>query len=128
MNLESKPEEFTKQVRDTLLQVSKRRGKNRTDLIQEIATQIGRYISQQEYEITKLKNKLILCDSDVVSKLVADKKKLEEAAAYDKKWKARYKKYHETQAAEIDDLKKKLGIPEVPWYEQHLNDPKPELN
>ena len=128
MDLSATPEVFTEQVKTTMLQISSKRGVNRTDFINSIATQVGRFTGQQQYEITKLKNKLIMCDSDVVAKLLAEKKKLEEEAAYDKKWKARYKRHHERQAEEIDELKKKLGIPKVPWYEQGENDPPETVN
>jgi len=128
MDLSATPEVFTEQVKTTMLQISSKRGVNRTDFITSIATQVGRFIGQQQYEITKLKNKLIMCDSDVVAKLLAEKKKLEEEAAYDKKWKARYKRHHERQAEEIEELKKKLGIPKVPWYEQGENDPPETVN
>ena len=123
MNLKEGPEEFAKQVETTMLQISSKRGINRTDFIKSIATQVGRYIGQQQYEILGLKNKLIMCDSDVVGKLLAQKAKLEADAVYDRKWKARYKKHHANQEEEIKELKKKLGIEEVPWFEQHLNDP-----
>ena len=106
MDLSATPEVFTEQVKTTMLQISSKRGVNRTDFITSIATQVGRFIGQQQYEITKLKNKLIMWDSDVVAKLLAEKKKLEEEAAYDKKWKARYKRHHERQAEEIEELKK----------------------
>ena len=123
MDLTTTPEDFTEQVKTTMLQISSKRGKNRTDLIIDISTQVGRYIGQQQYEITKLKNKLIMCDSDVVAKLVSDRKKLEQEAKVDRKWKARYKKHHQNQEEEIKELRKKLGIEDLPWYQQHLNDP-----
>ena len=128
MDLSATPEVFTEQVKTTMLQISSKRGVNRTDFITSIATQVGRFIGQQQYEITKLKNKLIMCDSDVVTKLLAEKEKLEQEAAYDKKWKARYKRHHERQAEEIEELKKKLGIPKVPWYEQGQDDPPENVN
>ena len=122
MNLQALPEEFAEQVKTTMLQISSKRGINRTDFIGSIATQVGRYICQQQYEITKLKNKLILCDSDVVAKLLAQKEKLEQEALVDKKWKARYTKHHANQELAIKELKKKLGIDDVPWYTQDSND------
>ena len=128
MDLSATPEVFTEQVKTTMLQISSKRGVNRTDFITSIATQVGRFIGQQQYEITKLKNKLIMCDSDVVTKLLAEKEKLEQEAAYDKKWKARYKRHHERQAEEIEELKKQLGIPKVPWYEQGQDDPPEKVN
>ena len=122
MNLQALPEEFAKQVQTTMLQISSKRGVNRTDFIGSIATQVGRYICQQQYEITKLKNKLILCDIDVVAKLLAQKEKLEQEAIVDRQWKARYKKHHANQELAIKELKKKLGIDDVPWYAQDSND------
>ena len=123
MDLQATPEVFTEQTRETMLKISSKRGINRTDLIKSIATQVGRYISTQQYEIIKLTNKLIMCDSEVVDKLLTDKKKLEEEAKVDRKWKARYKNHHARQEEEIKELKTKLGIKDIPWYEQHLNDP-----
>ena len=123
MNLEANTEVFTDQLENELLQVSKKRGKNRTDLIKSISIQVGRYINKQQYELTLLKNKLIMCDSDVVAKLLAEKEKLETEAAYNKKWMERYKKHHARHEAEIVELKKQLGIEDIPWFEQHLNDP-----
>ena len=76
-----------------MLQLSKKRGKNRIDLITGIATQVGRFIGQQQYEITKLNNKLILCDTAVVKKLLEEKKALEQEAAFNKRLIAKYKKH-----------------------------------
>ena len=66
MDLTATPEAFTEQIKQCMLQLSKKRGKNRIDLITGIATQVGRFIGKQQYEITKLNNKLILCDTAVL--------------------------------------------------------------
>ena len=123
MDLSATPEVFTEQTKKAMMQVSKKRGKNRTDLIIEIATQVGRFIGKQQYEITKLNNLLIMCDTDVVEKLVRERGMLEQEIASDKRLIAKYKKHFQRMEDEINELKKKLGIPSLPWYEQGKDDP-----
>ena len=128
---------ITKEVRKGIKNILQRRGARRQLAIEELIDTVRQHFTRQGVIIEEFKLKALISEGNLTEVKVANMvetnykekcQKLEEAAAYDRKWKARYKKYHETQAAEIDDLKKKLGIPEVPWYEQHLNDPKPELN
>ena len=123
MNIDAEPKEFLEQTRTAMLNISSKRGLNRTNLIGSIADTVAMYVWRQRREATELKASLALCDSNTTTKLVAKIKRLETEAERHGVWKARYLKHFASQEAEIKELKNKLGIKEVPWYEQDQNDP-----
>ena len=131
------PDMITKEVRMHIKNILHRRGGRRHLAIEELIDTIRQHFTRQgvileEYKLKALQLEGKLTEVKVSSIVETNYKekcqKLEQDADYDRKWKARYKKHHARQAAEIDELKKKLGIPEVPWYEQHLNDPVETVN
>ena len=106
-----------------MLNISSKRGLNRTNLIGSIADTVAMYVWRQKREATELKASLALCDSTTTTKLVEKIKKLETEAERHAVWKGRYLKHFDQQEAEIKELKKKLGIKEVPWYIEPEHDP-----
>ena len=128
MDIEAEPKAFLEQVRTAMLNISSKRGINRTNLIGSIADMVAMYVWRQRREVTELKAAIALCDSNTTTKLIAKLKKLEKEAERHGVWKARYLKHFDQQEAEIKELKKKLGIKEIPWYEQHEHDPPKILN
>ena len=123
MDIEAEPKAFLEQVRTAMLNISSKRGINRTNLIGSIADMVAMYVWRQRREVTELKAAIALCDSNTTTKLIAKLKKLEKESERHGVWKARYLKHFDQQEAEIKELKKKLGIKEIPWYEQHEHDP-----
>ena len=128
MDIEAEPKAFLEQVRTAMLNISSKRGINRTNLIGSIADMVAMYVWRQRREVTELKAAIALCDSNTTTKLIAKLKKLEKESERHGVWKARYLKHFDQQEAEIKELKKKLGIKEIPWYEQHEHDPPKILN
>jgi len=123
MDIDAEPKEFLEQTKKAMLDISSKRGLNRTNLIGSIADMVAMYVWRQRREVTELKASLALCDSNTTTKLIEKCTKLETEAERHDVWKARYKKHFAQQEAEIKELKEKLGIKEVPWYVQDQLDP-----
>ena len=128
---------ISKEVRNHLQNILQRRGQRRHLAIEQFVDSMRQHFNRQgviieEYKLKALKLEDNLTEVKVSTIVETNYKKkcqkLEEEAAYDKKWKTRYKRHHERQAEEIEELKKKLGIPKVPWYEQGENDPPETVN
>ena len=123
MDIDAEPKEFLEQTKKAMLDISSKRGLNRTNLIGSIADMVAMYVWRQRREVTELKASLALCDSNTTTKLIEKCAKLETEAERHGVWKARYQKHFAQQEAEIKELKTKLGIKEVPWYVQDQLDP-----
>ena len=123
MDIDAEPKEFLQQTKKAMLEISSKRGLNRTNLIGSIADMVAMYVWRQRREVTELKASLALCDSNTTTKLIEKCAKLETEVERHDVWKARYQKHFAQQEAEIKELKKKLGIEEVPWYVQDQLDP-----
>ena len=120
------------EVRKGIKSILQRRGTRRQLAIEELIDTVQQNFIRQGVIIENYKLRALQLEGNltelqvnsIVETNYKDKcKKLEEEAKIDRKWKARYKKHHQNQEEEIKELKKQLGIKEVPWYEQHLNDP-----
>ena len=123
---------ITVEVRKGIKSILQRRGARRQLAIEELVDTVQQSFIRQGVIIENYKLRALQLEGNltelhvnsIVETNYKDKcKKLEAEAEIDRKWKARYKKHHQNQDEEIKDLKKQLGIKEVPWYEQHLNDP-----
>ena len=123
---------ITVAVRKGIKSILQRRGTRRQLAIEELIDTVQQNFIRQGVIIENYKLRALQLEGNltelqvnsIVETNYKDKcKKLEAEAEIDRKWKARYKKHHENQQEEIGQLKKQLGIKEVPWYEQHLNDP-----
>ena len=123
---------ITTQIRKHIRNILGRRGTRRQLAIEELIDTVRQYFTRQGVLIEEFKLKALQSEGNLtemkVNNIVETNykekcAKLEEEAAYDRKWKARYKKHHQRQEAEIKELKKKLGIPELAWYEQGKDDP-----
>ena len=123
---------ITKEVRKQIKNILNRRGRRRQLAIEELIDTVRQHFTRQgiiieEFKLRALQSEGNLTEMKVNSIVETDYKekctKLEQEAAYDRKWKARYKKHHQRQEEEIKELKKKLGIPILPWYEQGKDDP-----
>ena len=120
------------EVRKQVQNILQRRGTRRQIAIEELIDKIRQNFTRQGVRIEEYKLKALQLEGNLtevkVNSIVETNykekcEKLEEEAKVDRKWKARYKKHHEKQEEEIKELKKKLGIEDLPWYQQHLNDP-----
>ena len=120
------------EVRKGIKSILQRRGARRQLAIEELVDTVQQSFIRQGVIIENYKLRALQLEGNltelqvnsIVETNYKDKcKKLEAEAEIDRKWKARYKKHHQKQEEEIKELKKQLGIEEVPWYEQHLNDP-----
>ena len=119
-------------VRKHIRNILNRRGTRRQLATEELVDTLRQHFTRQGVIIEEFKLKALQLEGNLtevkvmnISETNYKKKcmKLEQDAAYDRKWKARYKKHHERQEEEIAELKKKLGIPIIPWYEQGEDDP-----
>ena len=123
---------ITTEVRKHIRNILNRRGTRRQLAIEELIDTVRQRFTRQgviieEFKLKALQSEGNLTEMNVNSIVETNFKEkcaqLEQEAADDRKWKARYKKHHQRQAEEISDLKKKLGIPILPWYEQGKDDP-----
>ena len=121
-----------KQVREQVGCILKRRGNRRQLAIEELLDVLRQHYTRQgviieEFKLAalKLEGNLteIKVNTIVDTKLKEKCAKLETEAERHDVWKARYQKHFAQQEAEIKELKKKLGIKEVPWYVQDQLDP-----
>ena len=116
-----------KNVREHVNKILKRRGQRRVLAIESLIDQVRQYGTRQGLVIEKMKLKCMesratLAKIQVESVVENNYKEkcamLEQKVAHDKKWKARYLKNHQRLETEVSELKKRLGITDVPWYEQ----------
>ena len=123
---------ITMDVRKHIKSILQRRGTRRQIAIEELLDMVRQQFTRQGVKIEEYKLRALQLEGNltevkvnsIVETNYKDKcQKLEEEAEIDRKWKARYKKHHANQEEEIKELKKNLGIKEVPWYEQHEHDP-----
>ena len=121
-----------RQVREQIVCVLKRRGTRRHLAIEELLDTVRQHYTRQgviieEYKLAALKLEGNLTEirvSTIVdTKLKGKCAKLETEAERHAVWKGRYLKHFDQQEAEIKELKKKLGIKEVPWYIEPEHDP-----
>ena len=126
-----------RQVREQVACILNRRGKRRQLAIEELLDTVRQHFTRQgviieEYKLAALKLEGNLTEIKVST--IVDTKLKQKCATLEKEaerhgvWKARYLKHFDQQEAEIKELKKKLGIKEIPWYEQHEHDPPKILN
>ena len=120
------------QVREHIGNILKRRGKRRLLAMEELLDTVRQHYTRQgviieEYKLAALRLEGNLTEikvNTIVDRKLKEKcTKLETEAERHGVWKARYLKHFASQEAEIKELKTKLGIKEVPWYEQDQNDP-----
>jgi hypothetical protein len=110
MDIDAEPKEFLEQTKKAMLDISSKRGLNRTNLIGSIADMVAMYVWRQRREVTELKASIALCDSNTTTKLIKKIKTLETEAERHDVWKARYQKHFAQQEAEIKELKKTWGL------------------
>ena len=118
-------------LREHMNKILKRRGQRRMLAIETLFNQVRQFgtrkclaIEQMKLECIELQASLakIQVDSSLEENYKEKCVMLEQKVAHDKKWKARYLKNHQRLETEVSELKKRLGITDVPWYEQGEND------
>ena len=122
---------ITTDVRKHMKNILQRRGTRRQLAIEELIDTVRQHYTHQGVIIEEYKLKALQLEGNLtevkVNSIVetnykAKCQKLEQEAIVDRQWKARYKKHHANQELAIKELKKKLGIDDVPWYAQDSND------
>jgi len=124
--------DITNNVRKCILNILNRRGNKRKLLTEELIDIIRQHFTRQgiiieEYKLKALQSegKLteIKADSTKDTKHKEKNVELEQKIAADTRLIAKYKKHFQRMEDEIKELKDKLGIPALPWYEQGKDDP-----
>jgi len=123
---------ITKELRKHIQNILNRRGARRHLAIEQLIDTVRQYVTRQgviieEFKLKALKSEGNLTEMKVNSIVETNYKekctKLELEIASDKRLIAKYKKHFQHMEEEITELKKKLGIPILPWYEQGKDDP-----